>query len=79
MSELLDPEFISMQSAWVFRRLEGLMDSPDELFQVLDAQVPIALFNSFHYNLIRYYGRSRPGYALDGINQRIRELKIDRM
>ena len=76
ISRFLEPSFIVRQDPWFLDKLAGLLKDKSELFNVLDTQIPKVLFNSYHYNLLKFYGKWRPDFPVELIYNRIDELKL---
>ena len=86
--ELINPEYkhkilsifynidlLSTLDLWHYRRIRQLANNDDEFFGLLDSLVPTALFNSFHFQLLRFYRKDRNGEKIKEIINRINELK----
>ena len=76
-SEFLTPEFLAGLSYWAFQKLYNqLSGSLDDLYKVLDPLIPTVKYNSFHYNLLKFYKKHRPGFDTKGLENRIDDLKV---
>lgn len=76
-SEFLSPEFLATSRHWVFQQLYNhLSHNLDELYEVLDPLIPAVKYNSFHYNLLRFYKEHRPHFDTMELENQIDNLKI---
>lgn len=75
LAGLFQPEFLATLDLWHFKRIREKVNNDDEFFGILDKQIDIVLFNSFHYHLLNFYSKERKGYDLTAIKNRIEQLK----
>ena len=75
LSIFYDIDVLSVLDLWHFRRIRMLADNDDEFFKALDSLIPNALFNSYLFQLLRFYEKDRDGEKTDEINKRITELR----
>lgn len=69
-------DLLSTLDLWHFRRIRQLANNDAEFFGLLDSLIKTGLFNSFHYQLLRFYTKDRNSEKTEEIIKRISELKI---
>ena len=77
-SKLFDKEYLSTGNFWIFQRIYKILSEKekDDFFTVLDELINDVNFNSFHYNLMKFYKKVRRDFDLNILKQRINVLKI---
>jgi len=77
-SIFLDKTFLSDITYWHWNKMYRLFpeETKHELLKNLDELVDEVHFNSFHYNLIKFYDKNSIAYNKDRLNNRINSLKI---
>ena len=73
---IFDLDFLAQQNDWYFKRIRKLYNNDTQFFGKLDSLVDLVLFNSYHYNLLRFYRKERPDYDCKKITDKINELKL---
>ncbi|MDY0142430.1 MAG: RNA-directed DNA polymerase [Bacteroidales bacterium] len=68
-------DLLSTLDLWHFRRIRQLANNDEEFFGLLDSLIPTALFNSYHYQLLRFYTKDRDSEKTVEIRKRISEIK----
>lgn len=78
LANFLDPNFLATQDYWVFRKLLESFFVGDEknFFKILDKQINTLRFNSFHYNLLKFYKKHRKDFDTTKLQKRIKELQL---
>ena len=76
ISEFLDPGFLANVSFWAYQKLFNQLPELSELFKVLDPLIHQVRYNSFHYNLMKFYKKHRLDFDIEILEARINELKI---
>lgn len=77
LSEVYKDDFLALTDIWFWKRILSNSTDKNELYSKLDALVPKVLFNSFHYNLIRFNKQTRPEIDNEYILTRIKELSVN--
>ena len=62
---------------WVLERIYLTIskEQQEELINAIEYWIPVAYYNSFHLNVLRFYANCRKDVTVDHIKQRIEELK----
>lgn len=78
LAYLFDKEFISMMNNWSMSKVYEQLNSEDriEFLRILDNLINENHFNSFHYNLIKFYEKNSIPFDKQRILNRIEILKI---
>ncbi len=78
LSILLEKELVSDLDWWTFNKIYNLLDESgkNEFLRTLEELINEAHFNSFHYNLIKFYKKNRLAFDEKRIHQKIKELRI---
>lgn len=76
LAKFLEPDFLVQQDYWVLNKLASILKDKAQLFNVLDQQVKKVRFNSFHYNLLKFYKKWRPDFPQTEIQQQIEEINL---
>jgi len=77
-TRFLSKEYLSNIKLWSLKRLyEGFPEQQrEELFNVLDELIEEVRFNTFHYAVLNFYRKVRPGYNESVLWEKIKSLKI---
>jgi hypothetical protein len=76
---LLDREAIALTEAWMFARISRAVSAVErqELFDTIQLWIPSIPFNSFHFNVLRFFKENVPGQDLTEIRERIKDLRYN--
>jgi hypothetical protein len=75
ISGLYNPEFLSQLTLWHFKKIRSIINNDQEFFQILDSQINSLMFNSFHYQLLKFYKKNRTDFDFRILIERINQLK----
>ncbi len=75
ISGLCNPEFLSKLTVWNFKKIRSIINNDQEFFQILDSQIDSLMFNSFHYQLLKFYKKDRTDFDFRILIERIKQLK----
>jgi hypothetical protein len=78
LSILLEKEFISDLDWWRFNKIYNQLDGADkkDFLNILNELVDEVQFNSFHYNLRKFYQKNKLPYDKKRIYDKIKKLRI---
>lgn len=68
-------DVLSTLDLWHFRRIRQLANNDNAFFELLDSLIPTSLFNSYHFQLLRFYKKDRDNERVEEILKRLKELK----
>ena len=68
-------DVLSTLDLWHFRRIRQLANNDNDFFELLDSLIPTSLFNSYHFQLLRFYKKDRDNERVEEILKRLKELK----
>ena len=75
ISGFYNPEFLSQLTIWYFKKIRVIINNDQELFQILDSQINSLMFNTFHYQLLKFYKKYRTDFDFNILFERINQLK----
>jgi len=75
LSGFYRPDFLSQLQLWHFRRIRERVKNDGDFFSILDNQINVIMFNSYHYQLLNFYKKDRKDFDLVVLNNRITELE----
>jgi hypothetical protein len=77
LAKLFEPQFLITQDYWLFDKVAQFLPDCSEFFKTLDEQICRVRFNSYHYNLLKFYKKWRKsGFPEQEIIKRISELSL---
>ena len=76
LAKIFEDNFLSKCDEWFLKRIYLNVSNKEELFTKLDELVPKVLYNSFHYNLLKFNKKHHHEISNDYIIKRIKELAI---
>ena len=78
LARLLNEDILPHLEFWSLKRVFAKIpdDEKEKFFSSLDRLIPLVNFNSYHYNLLRFYRNYRKDFDCSIIENRIIELKL---
>jgi len=78
IDELLAKDFLSQSNYWMLKKIYVNLSNEerDLMFSKLDDLINILPFNSFHYNILKFYSDYRKSYDTSSLLNRIRQLRL---
>jgi hypothetical protein len=78
LGELHAPEYLVQADYRQLTSIHRNSPDPNRLFALLDQMIPEVQFNSYHFNLLKFYERVRPARSRDDILARVADLRVIR-
>lgn len=75
-AKIYEPDFLVTLDYWWLDRLATIIGDKNELYKMLDAQIPQVRFNQYHYTLLKFYKKWRTGFSEGEILKQIDNLSI---
>lgn len=75
-AKIYEPDFLVTLDYWWLDRLATIIGDKNELYKMLDGQIPQVRFNRYHYTLLKFYKKWRTGFSEGEILKQIDNLSI---